>query len=350
MGIDSLSPSVRPLNAPGILSEAKGLLPSDVLIRHALLIGLDDLRKNPWQLQLIFAGLLDDPWTSDLYGAKEVSKAINWFLKTDIPVIMDYTLAPGAPMPVIVIGLQESVEAEATLGDIHYVPSQDAESEWEPLTQKFSATYDPVTGLVVPSIDVIVNSMMVLIDKVGNRYSVLDVQVDANDKENFLIDKGLINPDLSQCVLEWKNNRVSVNLESCNFKETFNIISNVKGETSYLLYLHSIVVYCLMRYKKSLLEARGFERTSISSTKVMQNNSLGSPGVENIWCRVTTITGYSKTYWATETSDRIAKANYGAGPDGLLVSQLNFLPNSFKTDPSQTDPSFLSGDGIGVRL
>lgn len=349
MGIDSLSPTQRPLDVPGILSEVKGVPSSDILIRNAVLIGLDDLRQNPWQLQLVFNGLLDDPFTKDLYGAKEISKAVNWFLKTNIPVIMDFTMTSSPSMPVIIISLDSSNEAEASLGDVHYVPGQLTEAEFEPLGQKFSAQYNSVTGLVIPSIPVIVNTKMVLVDKTGVKYPIIDSQLDVNGNENLLIQKGLT-ADFSECVLEWSDKRIRVNLESCNLKETYNITCNAKGEPYYALYLYSIVLYSLMRYKKTLLEGRGFERSVISSTKMMTNNSLGPTGSENIWCRVLTVTGYSRMYWATQTSERITQANYNQGPDGLLVSQKDFLPSSFSKEPNQLDPSYLSGDGIGIKL
>jgi hypothetical protein len=83
----------------------------------------------------------------------------------------------------------------------------------------------------------------------------------------------------------------------------------------------------------------------------MPNNTLGPTGSENIWCRVITISGLVKESWATTTSERITQAQYApAGPDGLLVSQKDFLPSSFKADPAQPDPSYLSGDGIGQRI
>jgi hypothetical protein len=178
----------------------------------------------------------------------------------------------------------------------------------------------------------------------------LSVQVDANGKENFLIQKGL-NADFSNCVLYWSTSKLKVNIESMWSKEIYNIICNAKGEPYLTLYLYQVIKYCLLRYKKTLIEGRGFERTTISCSKLIPNNSMAPTGSENIWARVITITGFVKESWATQVSERVTQAAFNpAGPDGLLVSQLGFLPNSFKADPSQEDPSWLSGDGIGVVL
>ena len=338
----------QPRPKPNAVKESFGIFSGDILIRNALIIGLQDLRDNPWQLPLVFSSLINDPYAFDKYGYKELNKAVNWFLKTEIPVVLDATLTNSPSMPIIIVGLQESIESEATLGDVHYVPNELVESEYEPLTQSFSAQYDPVTGLVIPSISVLVNNQMILKDKPGNKYPVLDIQ-STESQENFFIAKTL-NSDFSQCVLEWANNRVSVNLESLWFKETYNIVCNAKGEPYYALYLYAITKYALLRYKKNLLEGRGFEVSTISCSKLIPN-TMSQTGSENIWCRVITITGKVKESWVSNSSDRITQSSFAqAGPDGLKACQLNFLPNSFSTDQSQEDPSYLSGDGIGVCL
>jgi hypothetical protein len=316
------------------------------------MVGLQDLRDNPWQIQLIFNGLLSDPYTKDIYGQKVIQKATDWFLKTNIPVVFDFNLVSSPAMPLITVGLNESNEESPTLGDLHYVTGQSTEAVWEPTTQKFSAAYDPVTGLVTPSIDVIANSQMVLVDGAGIRHPVIDVQVDSNDKEKLLIEKGLVT-DFSNCVLEWSTNKLSVQLESCWFKESYTVGTHTKGETDNLLYLWAIAVYILLRYKKTLLEGRGFECSTIASTKVMPNTSLSPVGSENFWSRFITVTGKVKNSWATLVSERIASAafaNPSATGDGMKASQINFLPNSFRTDDTETDPSWMASDGVGISL
>jgi hypothetical protein len=350
MGIDNLSIQ-SPLDVAGTLSEVQGIFSGDILIRHALNIGLKDLRDNPWQLPLVFASLVNDPYTANLYGQKELAKAVNWFLKTNVPVVLDATLTGSPAMPIIVVGLQESNEAEATLGDIHYVPSQSAEAEWEALGQRFNASYNPETGLVTPSVPVVVNDQMLFVDGVGHSYPVLDIQVDVNDATNFLIEPGLVT-SFHNCILKWATKKLSVNLESLRFKETYNIVCNAQGESYYALYLYMITKYCLLRYKKTLLEGRGFERTVINCSKLMQNNSLAPVGSENVYCRVISITGYVTESWATQTSEKATTATFASPvePEGLKVSQIGFNATTFRADPSETDPSWMASDGIGSTL
>jgi hypothetical protein len=350
VSIDSFNSTQRPLDSVSVLHEPKGIWLPDVFLRYALLLGLKDLRENPWQLEVTFASFLDDPYTENMYGAKEVSKAINWFLKTEIPVLLDIQLASSPNMPCVTIGIQDSTEAESTLGDVHYQTNESAAAEWEPVTIKFNAEYDPVTGLVKPNKDVVVNEKMLFVDGNGQSHPVLSVKVDANDNEVFYIEKGL-NTNFSNCVLKWATSKLSVQLESLNFRETYTIGSHVKGEPKDLLYLDAIVLYCLLRYKKTLLEGRGFERTTVSRTKILANQ-FAPVGTENIFSRFINLTGFCKNYWATQVSEKITKATFATplDNDGLKISQVNFSSTKFKAPEDQLDPSWLASDGIGLKI
>jgi hypothetical protein len=348
MSIDS-DATTRPLNDIRILSEVNGIFNGDILIRHALINGLKDLRENPWQLQLVFASLLDDTLTSAAYGQKEIDKAVNWFLKTEVPIIWDVQLQQSPNMPCITIGLQEGSEAEATLADTHYVTNESTKAEWEPITSKFNAQYDPETGIVIPSIEVIANTQMLFVDGVGNSYPILGTKI-LNNEDVFLIATGL-NTNFSNCYLKWSTNKLSVNLCSRNFKDTFTVGCHTAGDPIVVIYLFNIVLYCLLRYTKTLLEARGFERSQISYTKVLPNTSLAPVGSENVWSRFITISGFVKNYWAQETSERINSAGFDdPAVDGLKFSPIDRIVTTFKGPPDQEDPSWMASDGIGLSV
>jgi hypothetical protein len=348
MSIDS-SASTRPQNSPIILSEVKGIFNGDILIRHALISGLKDLRDNPWQLQLVFASMLDDDLTKDAYGQKEIDKATSWFLKTEVPIIWDVQLQQSPNMPCITIGLQEGSESEATLADVHFVTKESTKAEWEPLTSKFDAQYDPDTGIVIPNIEIIANTKMLFVDGVGNSHTILGTKILGN-QDVFLIEKDL-NINFHNCYLKWSTNKLNVNLCSRNFKDSFTVGCHAKGDPILIIYLFNIVLYCLLRYTKTLLEARGFERSQLSYTKVLPNTSLSATGTENIWSRFITVSGFVKNYWAQEISEKIDSSNFdNPNVDGLKFSQKDTIINEFKGPPDQIDPSWIASDGIGVSI
>lgn len=342
--MDSLT-TTSPLDTIGNLQEAQGIFIGDTVIRHALLIGLQDLRNHPWQLEIVFRSLLDDPYTINTYGAKEISKAINWFLSVNVPVIWDVNLQSAPSLPCITIGMQDSNEVEATLGDVHYLPSESTQATWEPVGSKFTADYDPTTGLVTPSAEVVMNTQMVFVDGAGNSYPILSVN---EDNTAFYIQTGLVT-NFSNCVLKWSTSKLSVQLESLSFKETYTIGSHAQGEGYYLLYLDAITLYCLLRYKKTLLEGRGFERTTIARTKVMKS-ALAPEGTENVWCRFINLSGFVRNYWAVQPSERIVSAGFATpvDPEGLRVSAVGHAPTTFIGDGD--DPPWMASDGIGARI
>lgn len=107
-----------------IANEAIGSHQSDIVIRTAIIAALADMRKNPWLLDYCFAGLPKDELTAQAYGEQEVAKAREWFLKTDIPVMMS-THINDIKMPCITIALASSSEDDQVFGDIHYEPFEE---------------------------------------------------------------------------------------------------------------------------------------------------------------------------------------------------------------------------------
>jgi hypothetical protein len=87
----------------------------------------------------------------------------------------------------------------------------------------------------------------------------------------------------------------TVSLESVEFRETYEIGCHAHSEPAYLTYLHSILIFILLRYKEELLEARGLTRTSISSGPVMVNQSFQIS--QPVYTRMTTLAGFVHQYW-----------------------------------------------------
>lgn len=327
-----------------MITKALGVHQSDVVIRTALVQAISDLRANPWLLDHVFASLPQDELTAKTYGEKQVEMAKSWFLRTDIPVVMDYRLdyVEGS---CISVSLVESVEAENTLGDVHYEPTEEAEADWPPLTLSFTPeAYDGVTGrLTVPTSigdELLITTGMVIVDRSGGVHSILDVE----DRYNFLIAPGT-NVDFTSSVIKGATPRLVKMLESLCFKETYRIGVHAHGEPFLLTWLHSIMVFCLLRYKQDLLEGRGFERSVISSTPFAKDERFGK---ENWWSRYLSITGYVRHYWPKLKNDKI----WSASLSPLNLSKVGetateFIPeDGFEAD----DSPWLAQDGVGTII
>lgn len=289
------------LPLPPDMTNALGIHQSDIVVRSALVAAIADLRANPWLLNYVFASLPRDPLTMKDYGEREVEQAKKWFLSTNIPVFMN-TRSDHATFPCISIGLQESTEAESTMADVHHQPEEDNDSSWPVLVGPFTPTkYDAATGTVTVSeataATIIIATGMILIDRVGNQHKVLDVL----DDTSFQIKPGTI-VDLTDAVLKGNRPSFVTNLESVVYRETYSIGCHAQNEPTHLMYLHSIILFCLLRYKEALLEARGFERSIANSSDLRRNESFAE---EQTFSRWINLSGYVRQYWPKKTLPKI---------------------------------------------
>lgn len=265
-----------------------GIHQSDITLRTAIIAGLEDLRANPAILDYVFASLPKDPLTYRDYGQASVADAKEWFLNTDIPVMMNTRVDENA-VPCITVSVASSVEDASSIGDVHYQTTQPGPDQIITYSATFAAqSYNSTTGeMAVPiSLDNVFPGMA-LVDKNGVSHVLLEVW-----DTSVLISPNVV-ADFSACKIV-STKKTVVTLESCLFRETFTIACHAPGEPVYLTYLHSITVFILLRYKEQLIEARGLERTTLSSGEVYLNTSF--PG-NIVFSRPITVSGFVRQYW-----------------------------------------------------
>lgn len=271
--------------------EALGIFQSDVIIRTAIVAALADLRVNPQLLDYVFASLPADEKTRRDYGEKSVAAAKKWFLNNKIEVAM-VPVMDKAKAPIITIKLLDSNEAETTLGDIHYISSEFDEDAWPPLTEEFNPSYNPATGNFTVELEKIgglyVVPGMSIIDGVGKDHEILVV-----NEDGFGISPGTV-ADFRHAVLKGRKPVRATSLESVAYKESYQIGVHVPSEPVYLTWLHSIVVFCLLRYKEALLESRGYGRSVVNSSSFDKNPEFLE---EAVFSRYLNISGYVRQYW-----------------------------------------------------
>jgi hypothetical protein len=288
------------LPLPVDLTEAKGIFQSDIIIRSAIVAAIADLRANPWLLDYVFSSLPKDTLTMRDYGEQEVEQAKKWFLATDIPVVMS-TRMDDVKLPCISIALLESSEAESTLGDVHYQTAEAVESAWPVIAEFRPSSYNASTGVV--TLPVKMNRSfplfpnMVVLDAIGKAHVIKEVL----DDSSFRITPGTV-ADFSLARLKAEKPQMYAQLESLSFKETYHLGCHAQSEPVHLTYLHSILVFVLLRYKQALLEARGFERSVISSSDMNFN-----PNFENevVYSRFINVSGFVRQYWPKLIKERV---------------------------------------------
>lgn len=286
-------------------TSTSGIFQSDVIIRTMIVSAINDIRdNNPWLVDYIFATLLYDDITP-YYGKKEIDQARKWLLNNDINVTMN-TNPDRVYFPCISVTLNESTEVENTLGDKHYDPSEDVDDaapDRNPiLAGPFTPTnYDPITGtMVLPDSvsDVLrISQNMVIVTKFGRQYNIIEM-IDAN---SFKINEGTVD-DFTDSVLKG-NAPQGIELESAGFRETYQLGCHVIGEPVHLMYLHSLLVFALLRYRQSMLESRGFERSFIQTLDFNRNTNFDN---EVIFSRFVNISGFVRQYWPKLMNKRIS--------------------------------------------
>lgn len=290
MGPSYMNTPIPPL--PDDMRTAVGIAQTDIIVRTAIIAGLEDLRANPDLLDYVFASLPKDALTYRQYGEEQVAMAKEWFLSQDIPVFMN-TRLDESKLPCITIALTGSTEAEATLGDVSYHPVEEALKQntivYEgPFTP---ARYDVATGYLYlqSNFDYDVFPGMGLRDGSGITHTILDV-IDAT---TIQLEAGLVTDFNNSYIVS--NHPTTTTVESLDFRETFEIGCHALAEPVYLTYLHSIVLFILLRYKQELLESRGLERTTLSSGPVVLNTSFQVS--EPVFTRMVNMTGFVRNYW-----------------------------------------------------
>ena len=307
-----------------IQTQTTGIAQVDVILRSALQAAFDNVRSNPWLLDFAFAGLKQDPLTNKLYGDAEVARAKEWFLANKVTVY-PYPRKANAPLyPCVTVRQLSKTEAEVTLADLNYETTEFSD-EQPPLSAPFDpVAYDHVTGELTapPTLAqnlVVVPGMLVAEAFGGPQHEIQEV-----DDDVLTIDPG-ITADLRGATIVGAKPASAVSIEGVENRHTFRVGAYVHGEPAYLLWLQSIVEFCLLTYKQDLLEARGFERTVLSGS---EPDRLSEFEAENVYARALTITGYARDFWPKNVALTVS----GLGPMRLTLDGANLYPTGSPAD------------------
>lgn len=319
------------------MSTSLGIFQGDLIIRSAIVKALADLRENKWVLDYALLNLASDGLTNKDYGVKQIREAREWFLKTDVKVY--HSLAITEPeFPCITITLQDSRETEKTLGDVHYDPVEAFSTDDQGLTRPFQlevVSHDYTTGDITLRIpDEVANNIyifpnMIIQGDTGETYKITQVPEynlivinSTNQKYNLKNAVLKLNPDSAYVV----------NLESEQMNETYLLGIHVSGPPLYLMVLHTILVMSLLRYKESLLEARGFHESTISSSDFSRNNQMG---FEDTFSRYVTISGTVRQYWPKNVNPTV---------QGTVLKGLRAIGGATTPSPNPTGSLMWIGD------
>jgi len=176
-----------------------GIFQGDLIIKTAIELSLEDMRKNPWLIEDVFASLNENPILAKRYGMKEITRAKEFILNTNIPVYMHHRLDKMEyPCITISIGNSNEDKSLSTLGDASiafedYSPNEIGKPI-KPIVSSFTpVSYDKDTGIVelptdIPEYRYVGKGMLLADPKTGNAFEIIDkagingVQITAGSK------------------------------------------------------------------------------------------------------------------------------------------------------------------------
>jgi hypothetical protein len=280
-------------------------------------LALEEMRKNPWILEDVFSQFLEDQYLSE-YGAKEVARAKEWLLNNKIEVLHKYRL-DSQSYPCITIAMGESNEddAQATLADLSTeVVELTPEEINKPIPyviKPFIPTSYTNGVLIAPfNLDDVSPGMLIVDPDTGNAWEIIEL-VGADGIR--IKDAPAISADKLGVIPQYRVYRAR--RERASFRESYQIGCHVHGDPTQVLWLWSIVLYAILRYRETLLEARCFKISSVRSTDMVRDDATDAGG-ENIYKRFIMLSGLVENSWL-KSPKRIIEIAKIKDPDGITA-------------------------------
>jgi hypothetical protein len=252
---------------------------TDTIILTAFRIGLADIRRNPYLIDDIMCQFMEDPYLKDSWGKQQIDRFKDFLAKRQINVVMETRLPDLSKLPAIVIKIGGGSEdpQKQGLGDSDHYDSVEASTLGGifadpniilgPVTPE---SYDPATGELTFSVDVSLDTVFegqFVYDEVNKQAYEIQVVL---DKHTLLLDTDL-KADFTNMTIRPTKNIVKHSKKSIWFYEDYTITC-ISTEPNELMFLYSLCLYILGRYKKTLFEARNFEVGTYSYSPVYVPN------------------------------------------------------------------------------
>lgn len=272
-----------------------GIFQADAILATSVRLFLEDLRKNIWLMDYILEDFITNPYLIEKYGQKQVDSAKEWFLNTQIDVCIGYHPGKLRP-PCVSIGLGSQPENSDMkhMGDhgvesVILLPNQITKPISYVVKPFVPVSYDESSGELVLDPDIDVGSIaigMILVNPAnGNGYIITDI-----DSNSVFVEPGL-EIVATQLGIVPQFQYYKARVEHIFMNANYSIICTTHGDPQTTLWLHDIILYGLLRYKESLLEALGLSETVLSSGDLEINREFGQDGAETAWDRAINITG-----------------------------------------------------------
>jgi len=279
-----------------------GIFQGDIIIRAAIELGIQDMRKNPWLIDHMMQDLKTINYFADRYGQKQIDACKEWLKNNEIEVnLMGRDDKDRLPCVTIQLGPSSEKAEMKTMADqstekVILMPNEIGKPIPYIVKPFVPTGYDSHSGKVSldPSVDLSgVSEGMILVNPDnGTGYKILGISSECS----ILIEPNL-DVEATQFGVVPQFPYYKARVEHSFFDETYNIGCHAHGDAQNLLFLWSIVKYSILRYRESLLEANGFAESSISSSGPDFDEHFTTAGGEKAWARYMNLNGQIENSW-----------------------------------------------------
>ena len=279
-----------------------GIFQGDVIIKAAIDLSLEEMRKNLWLFDHIFESLKAIPYVSDKYGQSNIDAAREWFRNNKIDVYMRprndkdqmpcVTIYPGASPE----KEEMRTEADASTELVQLMPSQIGKPIPFVVKPFTPLGYDEDTGEVsidpnTVGLDVVTAGMVLVNPANGEGFKILDVTADA------IVIQANLNIKATQFAVVPQFPVYQARVEHTFMQENYVVGCYAHGDPQNTIWLWSIVLYAILRYRETLLEANGFTQSTVNSGELMEDPNYEGPGGEQAFVRFITLNGQVENSW-----------------------------------------------------
>ena len=309
-------------------------MPVDVLIKTAIELGIDDIRKNPWLVQHIMSDFVVNPYLRQKYGENQVKSCIEWLQNNEIDTYLRYRKDRDR-LPCVTVTLGESIEkpemkfmADKSPNYIIYLPNQIGKPIPYVLKPFAPVSFNADTmELIIPPellVGVGISSGMILVNPSNGTGFIIE-SVTPNGVVVNLDQKTIETATVLGIVPQYQYYKAKI--EHTFFHESYHIECTAHGDPNTLLWLHAIVLYSLLRYRESLLEANGITETLVSSSDIVPTETYSSPAGEEAFSRVITMSAQVENTWVKSPQRYIESVVLGEETSDGFIGGISVLSN-----------------------
>lgn len=309
----------------------------DLTVKTAIELGIEDIRKNPWLIHDMLSDCITNPYLSQKYGQKQIDSCVEWFLNNEIEIKMR-GVNDKDKMPLIAITMGTSDEkqdmkhmADQSTETLVLMPAQIGKPIPYIVKPFVPIGYDSQTGIV--EVDDSVKGMsgisagMILVDPSNGQGFVIQDY----DDEGIHIEPGII-LDATQLAVVPQYQFYKARVEHTFFQESCDISCYSHGDPQVAMWLHSIALYSILRYRESLLEAQGFSESFVRNSPLMENQNYTGSNGENSYLRSISLSGQTEYSWIKSPRRVIENAflreKTGTASDPGYIGGIKILSNS----------------------